>query len=200
MHSLLEWSARNEWRQPPAETIEAHAAAEGVAAGSLLDPVRAWLDSDLLRERVLAPGAAARAEVPLLLAIEDATLRGSIDLLVEREGQPPLVVDYKTDRLDGVSPAERAANYEVQRTIYALAVAEARDAAAVEVAYVFLERPGEPVLALLDDEAMVHGRAELAATIGQIRAGEFPVAPTEQRDWDLCEGCPALGRLCSGPL
>jgi len=200
VHALLEWSARNEWREPPAETIEAHAAAEGVGGESLLDPVRAWLGSGLLRERVLAPGVAARAEVPLLLAVEDAALRGSIDLLVEREGAPPLVVDYKTDRLDGVAPAQRAAKYEVQRTIYALAVAEARDAAAVEVAYVFLERPDEPVLTLLDGEAMVRGRAELEGTIGRIRAGEFPVAPTERRDWDLCEGCPALGTLCSGPF
>jgi ATP-dependent helicase/nuclease subunit A len=200
VHSLLEWSARNEWREPPAETIEAHATAEGVGTESLLDPVRAWLGSGLLRERVLAPGASTRAEVPLLLAVESATLRGSIDLLVEREGAPPLVVDYKTDRLDGASPAERAAKYEVQRTIYALAVAEARDAAAVDVAYVFLERPQEPVLTLLNGEAMIHARAELEATIGQIRTGEFPVAVAERRDWDLCEGCPALGRLCSGPL
>jgi ATP-dependent helicase/nuclease subunit A len=198
-HALLEWSARNGWREPPAEAVEAHAAGEGIAAESLLDPVRAWLGSDLLRERVLEPGASARAEAPLLLAVDGATLRGSIDLLVEREGAPPLVVDYKTDRLDGVAPAERAAKYEVQRTIYALAVAEARDAAEVEVAYVFLERPGEPVLALLDGEAMVHGRAELEATIDRIRAGEFPVATPEHRDWDLCEGCPALGGLCSGP-
>jgi ATP-dependent helicase/nuclease subunit A len=199
VHSLLEWSARNEWREPPAEVIEVHAAAEGVAAESLLDPVRAWLGSDLLREQILTPGAAVRAEVPLLLAVADATLRGSIDLLVEREGRPPLVVDYKTDRLGGASPAERAAKYEVQRTIYALAVAEARDAAAVEVAYVFLERPDEPVLSLIDGRAMVHGRAELEATIGRIRGGEFHVAPPERRDWDLCEGCPALGALCSGP-
>ena len=56
------------------------------------------------------------------------------------------------------------------------------------------------MLTLLDGEAMVQGRAELEATIGRIRTGEFPVAPAERRDWDLCEGCPALGWLCSGPL
>ena len=209
VHALLEWSARHGWREPSEELARQHAAAVRLeASGSiaeidsraLLVPVRAWLGSDLLRERVLAPGARARAEAPLLLAVDGATLRGSIDLLVEREGAPPLVVDYKTDRLDGAAPAERAAKYEVQRTIYALAVAEARDAAEVEVAYVFLERPDEPVRALLDGEAMVHGRAELEATIDRIRAGEFPVAPPERRDWDLCEGCPALGGLCAGPL
>lgn len=188
VHSLLEWSAANEWREP-----------EGDTEAELLAPVRAWLASSLLRERVQAPGVSSRAEVPLLLGVADTTLRGSIDLLVERDGAPPLVVDYKTDRLGDSSPAERATKYATQRTIYALAVAEARGAAAVEVAYVFLERPEEPVIELLDAEAMEQGREALAAVIARIGAGVFPVAAVEQRSWELCRGCPALGRLCSGP-
>ncbi len=188
VHSLLEWSAANEWREPEEET-----------EATLLAPVRAWLSSSLLRERVQAPGVSSRAEVPLLLGVADATLRGSIDLLVERDGAPPLVIDYKTDRLGGSSPAERATKYATQRTIYALAVAEARDVEEVEVAYVFLERPEEPVIELLGREAMEHGREALAAVIARIGAGEFPVAAVERRSWDLCRGCPALGRLCSGP-
>jgi len=188
VHELLEWSHANEWREP-----------EGEVAGELLAPVRAWLNSALLRERLRAPGASSRAEVPLLLRIENATLRGSIDLLVERGDEPPLVIDYKTDRLGGTAPAERAAKYATQRTIYALAVAEAREAPEVEVAYVFLERPDEPVLELLDREAIQLGHERLATTIGRIAAGEFPVAAVERRSWDLCGGCPALGRLCSGP-
>jgi ATP-dependent exoDNAse (exonuclease V) beta subunit len=203
VHSLLEWSQANEWREPSVELVESHAAAAGAEtgddAGGLLAPIRAWLGSDLLRERIHAPGAVSRAEVPLLLGIAGATLRGSIDLLVERDSAPPLVVDYKTDRLGGSSPAQRAAKYTAQRAIYALAVAEARDAAEIEVAYVFLERPEEPAIELLDGEAMVHGRAELETTIARIAAGEFPVAPTERRSWELCRGCPALGRLCQGP-
>jgi len=188
VHELLEWSHANEWREP-----------QGELADELLAPVRAWLGSELLRERVRAPGAATRAEAPLLLRIAGATLRGSIDLLVEREGEPPLVIDYKTDRLGGSAPAGRAAKYETQRTVYALAVAEARGGEAVEIAYVFLERPDEPVVELLDREAMQRGRERLEATIGRIGDGEFPVAPAQRRDWDLCNGCPALGRLCSGP-
>jgi hypothetical protein len=188
VHSLLEWSAANGWREPEEET-----------EASLLAPVRAWLNSSLLRERVRAPGVRSRAEVPLLLGVADATLRGSIDLLVEREGAPPLVIDYKTDRLGGSSPAERAGKYATQRTIYALAVAEARKVEEVEVAYVFLERPEEPAIELLDREEMERGREALATVIARIGAGEFPVAAVERRSWDLCRGCPALGRLCSGP-
>jgi ATP-dependent exoDNAse (exonuclease V) beta subunit len=204
VHSLLEWSQANDWREPAADMIRRHAVAAGLDPGDkveaeLLAPVRAWLGSALLRERVLADEASARAEVPLILGISGATLRGSIDLLVDRDGAPPLVVDYKTDRLSGVTPEQRAAKYATQRAVYALAVAEARDAAEVEVAYVFLERPDEPVVELLDGAAMVHGRAELETTIDRIAAGEFPVAGVERRSWDLCRGCPALGRLCKGP-
>jgi ATP-dependent helicase/nuclease subunit A len=204
VHALLEWSQANEWREPSVDLIGRHATAAGLDPENgietkLLAPVRAWLGSGLLHERVLATGAVSRAEVPLLLGVPGAVLRGSIDLLVEREGAPPLVVDYKTDRLGGSAPAERAARYGTQRGIYALAVAEARDAAEVEVAYVFLERPDDPVVELLDASAMERSRDELAAVIARIAAGEFPVAPVERRSWDLCRECPALGRLCSGP-
>ena len=84
--------------------------------------------------------------MPILVEVAGTVLRGSIDLLVEADGAPPLIVDYKTDRLDGAEPAELAGRYEIQQAIYALAVAEARGAPEVEVAYVFLERPEEPVV------------------------------------------------------
>jgi hypothetical protein len=135
----------------------------------------------------------------LLLGIGGNVLRGSIDLLVEREGAPPLVVDYKTDRLDGAGPAERAGKYEVQRSIYALAVAEALGVEEVEVAYVFLERPDEPATTVLGPAEMGAARGKLEETIARIKGSEFPVAAPEERDWSLCRGCPALKGLCSGP-
>ena len=160
--------------------------------------MRQWIGSPL-RERIASEATRVRAEVPLLLGLGGTVLRGSIDLLVEREGAPPLVIDYKTDRLDGAAPGERASHYEVQRSIYALAVAEALGAAEVEVAYVFLERPDEPALSVLTSAEMAAARAKLEQTIAQISRGEFPVATAEERDWSLCRGCPALKGLCSGP-
>jgi ATP-dependent exoDNAse (exonuclease V) beta subunit len=203
VHALLEWSEANGWREPSAELARRHAAAAGldgerVEVGELLEPIRAWLGSPLHAERIAA-AERVRAEVPILLGVGGTVLRGSIDLLVERPGAPPLVVDYKTDRLAGSSPAEHADRYVTQRSIYALAAAEATGAAEVEVAYVFLERPGEPVVSVLDRERMAAGRAELERAIARIHGGEFPVAPPERRDWALCKGCPALGNLCSGP-
>jgi len=203
VHALLEWSQANGWREPSAELAQLHAAAAGLDGealepADLLDPIRAWLGSPLLANRIAAADR-VRAEVPILLGVGGTVLRGSIDLLVERDGAPPLVVDYKTDRLDGSTPAEHAGRYSTQRSIYALAVAESLQVEEVEVAYVFLERPEDPVLTVLDGEAMASGRADLERAITQIHSGDFPVAPPDRRDWALCRGCPALGNLCSGP-
>jgi ATP-dependent helicase/nuclease subunit A len=204
VHALLEWSQRSGWREPPPDLVAAHAAAEGLDPDDaalregMLGTLRGWLGSRLLAERV-RPAAAVRAELPLLIEVEGSVLRGSIDLLAEREGAPPLVVDYKTDRLDGSTPAEHAARYATQRSIYALAVAEALGASEVEVAYVFLEGPDEPRIDLLGPAELEAARRGLAETIGRIAAAEFPVAPAETRDEELCRGCPARGRVCSGP-
>ena len=225
VHALLEWSQANGWAEPSEDLVLRHAVAAGVGMGTpspdtsrqrldveclerespsprlaeeLLDPVRQWIGSPL-QERIGVEAARARAEVPLLLGVGGTVLRGSIDLLVERESKPPLVVDYKTDRLNGADPADRARRYEVQRSIYALAVAEALNVPEVEVAYVFLERPDDPVVTIVGPAEMVAAREALEVAIAQISRGEFPVAPPEERSWDLCRGCPALKGLCSGP-
>ena len=202
VHALLEWSQAHGWAEPSAELARRHAAAAGLdprdtrLAAGLLEPVQGWLGSTLASE---IDAGAARAEVPILLGVGGTVLRGSIDLLVEREGEPPLVIDYKTDRLAGSDPAARADRYGTQRAIYALAVAESLGAPEVEVAYVFLERPNEPVRTRLGSAELAAGRERLATAIASIGSGEFPVAAVEDRSWDLCRGCPALRGLCSGP-
>jgi ATP-dependent helicase/nuclease subunit A len=202
VHALLEWSLVNGWTEPTAELARRHALAAGLElsageATELLGPVRDWLGSPLRAE--IGAAERVRAEVPILLGAGGTVLRGSIDLLVERDGAPPVVVDYKTDRLRGEDPAARAAHYEIQRSIYALAVEEGLGASEVEVAYVFLERADSPVHTLLTAADMDAGRARIDAAVAAISAGEFSPAPEPERTWDLCRGCPALGRLCSGP-
>jgi ATP-dependent helicase/nuclease subunit A len=203
VHALLEWSRAHGWREPDPELARRHALAAGLDPGpaeaaELLEPVRGWLSSPLLADRV-AGAARVRAEVPILLGVGGRLLRGSIDLLVEREEGAPLLVDYKTDRLGADAPAERAGRYATQRSIYALASAEALGAEQVDVAYVFLERPAEPALSHLGREEMAAARAELEAAVAGIEAAEFGPVDPARRSWALCRGCPALGRLCSGP-
>jgi len=175
VHALLEWSQANGWREPDAGLIRRVAASGEVGAEAnlpdeaLVAPVRAWLDSSFFAERV-RDAERSRVEVPLLVEVAGTVLRGSIDLLVEGGGAPPLIVDYKTDRLDGAAPAELAARYEIQQAIYALAVAEARGVDEVELAYVFLERVEEPVVLKWGAEELAAAQALLESEIH--RAGQ----------------------------
>jgi ATP-dependent exoDNAse (exonuclease V) beta subunit len=174
VHFLLEWSQANGWRVPSAELVRrVSASAEvgdpGLTEEALLAPFRAWLDSGFFAERV-RNAEHNRAEVPLLVEVAGTVLRGSIDLLVEENGSPPLIVDYKTDRVEGREVTELAARYEIQQAIYALAVAEARGVEEVELAYVFLERPEEPAVARWGAEEIAAGRSRIEAEIARVRA------------------------------
>jgi ATP-dependent helicase/nuclease subunit A len=172
VHALLEWSQANRWQAPSAELVRRISRSGEVGASelgeeALLAPFQAWLDSSLFTERV-RDARSSRAEVPLLIEIAGTVLRGSIDLLVEEDGKPPLIVDYKTDRVDGAQTAALVARYEIQQAIYALAVAEARGANEVELAYVFLERPEEPVVTRWGPSQLAAARCLLEDEISKI--------------------------------
>jgi ATP-dependent helicase/nuclease subunit A len=171
VHGLLEWSANHRWRLPPDEVLDRFAgvAAAEIDAEALRKPIAGWLASDLFGARVKP--ARTRAELPLLMRLEGTILRGSIDLLAEAEGAPPLIVDYKTDRTGGAPIADVAARYEIQQAIYALAVAEARGIEELELVYVFLERPGEPFTALWDRRQLDAGRRLLEREIACAQQG-----------------------------
>jgi ATP-dependent helicase/nuclease subunit A len=174
VHSLLEWSQANTWREPPRDLVSRHALAAGLDPVSpglgeeLLAPVRAWLACGFFAERVRQADR-SRAELPILLRVADTVLRGSIDLLVEPGAGPPLIVDYKTDRLDGADPADLVGRYETQRDVYALAVSESLRCAEVEVAYVFLEQPEQPVVQVLGAAEVQAGQGRLETAIDRIK-------------------------------
>ena len=129
VHAALEASARRSWAPPDGAELETILAREGLGGdGEARDRVEAlvegWLSSEL-RAELEASGARIRPEVPFVLGLGGAVVRGKIDLLAERP-EGPLVVDYKTDALRGADPAELAERYETQRDLYALAVHGAR--------------------------------------------------------------------------
>jgi hypothetical protein len=124
-------------------------------------------------------------------------IRGTIDLLVERPGRPPMFVDYKTDRVDPGSGPELSSAYAMQRLLYAAAIAEATGAGLVESAYCFLQAPGRPILGSHDSAAIAAGRAEIEERVARIRGGEF--SPTPSPGPSLCHSCPARARLCPHP-
>jgi hypothetical protein len=197
VHALLEWSARNGWRDPGAERAATSLREQGLEGSEAqteraLALVRAWLESPL-RERI--EGAEVEAEVPFVLSVRGTLVRGEIDLLVERPDGSTLVVDYKTDRLEGADPLEAAGRYEVQRDLYALAAA-ARGTP-VETAYVFLERPDAPATDRLEPEGLELARSRVEELLGDLASGSFEVTPEPHAA--LCHDCPARPRLCSYP-
>jgi ATP-dependent helicase/nuclease subunit A len=202
VHAALEAGARRSWELPTATELERIFAREGVAD----DPearervqalVAGWLESDLCEE-LASSGARLRPEVPFLLELGDAIVRGKIDLLADTP-DGPLVVDYKTDAVGDADPAQLAGRYETQRDLYALAVDRARggSTAVVRAAYCFLEAPERTVVEAYDEAGLRAAHERVVSLIQRIRAGDF--ARTERPHRSLCHGCPAAARLCGAP-
>ena len=193
VHAALEWSAARRWEVPEPALLERLLTREGLHRD---EEVRArverlvggWLGSPLLAE---LRGSEARAEVPFVVGIGGTVVRGQIDVLVPTPDGPPVVIDYKTDALDGRRPAELGDRYRAQREIYALAAGDERGAEAI---HVFLEAPDEPVRETFDVARIASARSRLEGLIEGMRSGEF--APTESPYEALCFGCPAAERLC----
>jgi ATP-dependent exoDNAse (exonuclease V) beta subunit len=195
VHALLEWSARNRWREPDADRVAKALREQGLDGSDeqvamALELTKAFLGSGL-REEI--GGASVSAEVPFVLTVAETLVRGSIDLLVERPDGSVLVVDYKTDRLGDRDPVETVSRYSVQRDLYALAAATR--GAPVETAYVFLERPDPPVRQRFDEAELETARGRIEAVLERLAAGRFDVTDRPHRA--LCLDCPARERLCS---
>ena len=104
--------------------------------------VEAFGESEI-RER-LAAARRVRTELPFVYSLDGVLVNGVVDVHAE-EDEGLLVVDYKSDPVEGLDlEAYCAERYATQRLVYALAALRS-GAERVEVSYVFLERPGEPV-------------------------------------------------------
>ena len=166
------------------------------AEGSELDRVAghidAYCESELARRIASLPGASP--ERPFAFEHDGVLLHGRLDVLWRR-GEDALVVDYKTNELDGLAPVQVVdAEYRLQRLVYALACL--RDGAGtVEVVYQFLERPDDVVSASFAAADAPDLEAELSAVVARIRSGTFAPTPSEF----ACSDCPALDLLCAGP-
>ncbi len=193
-HSLLEWSSEHGWGDPGEERAanalrEYGLEPDGEHVGRLLELVGGWLGSELQQRIASSP---SKPEAPFVLTMSGTTIRGSIDLLTE-DDDGPLVVDYKTDRLEGRDPEEVAARYRVQRELYALAAASR--GTPVQTAYVFLEEPDKPVTHRFEAKDLDEARERVEGLLARLRAGEFQI--TDRPHKTLCHDCPARERLCS---
>ena len=204
VHELLE---RLDFAQPVAPTTEevaerlgSYGADTGAAAvEDTLRFVTAFLDAPL-RERLAAAG---RVRQELAFAYELAPpaaggrsllVNGFVDVYAEEQDRV-LIVDYKTDSLEGTDPDSLAeAQYSIQRLIYALAALRS-GAPAVEVAYCFLEQPHAPARrewSAADAPALEQELLELAAGVIE---GRFE--PAAEPHLHLCAQCAGRPSLCS---
>jgi hypothetical protein len=211
VHDLLERLDLHDPRIPEADEVTAVAAARGVDPGpaeveDVRSLVAAFARSSLRRRLaaaprvrreapfafVLAPGGTASAADPAAPLVA-----GVVDAIAHEHDGGVLVVDYKTDRLEGLSPEELVRrDYATQRAVYALAALQG-GAARVEVAHVALERPGEPATAVYDATDVAALAERLLALADGILAGRHPVTAEPHRD--LCGDCPGRRSLCSHP-
>jgi ATP-dependent exoDNAse (exonuclease V) beta subunit len=197
VHRLLETIPLERPVAPPRHELDETVRAwYGTATAEDLDRVAslvaAYCASRLARRLASLPGA--RPERPFVFEHDGVLLHGRLDVLW-RDGDAALVVDYKSNVLDGAEPAEVVeAEYQVQRLVYALACL--RDGAAeVEVVYQFLERPEDVVSATFGREDLPRLEAELSEAIARIRSGDFRPTPGDL----VCADCPALDLVCAGP-
>jgi hypothetical protein len=156
-----------------------------------------------LRERIAA-SRRVRTELPFAFTLTPAD-GGGRSLLVNgvvdvhaAEGDATLIVDYKSDPLNGDDPrAVAREKYGTQRLVYALAGLRA-GAERVEVTHLFLERPGEPVVAAFEPGQADELERELLGVARGVVQPSFE--PTHHPHRELCFGCPAQPALCTwGP-
>jgi ATP-dependent helicase/nuclease subunit A len=206
VHELLE---RIDFRspEPPARAeIERQVEANMVRASEdelreIASLIEGFLSSDLFAR--LREAQRVQRELPFAYPLEPTGLGGR-SLLVNGVvdvhadfGDHLLVVDYKTDALEGRDPEEVCdEKYSGQRLVYALAALRS-GAAEVEVAYCFLERPDLVVSRRFGAAERERLEAELLDLAAGVISGSF--APTDSPHRELCQSCPGQPALCSWP-
>ena len=159
--------------------------------------LRRALDSGFAA-RLATTSRRARREYPFAFSLgpDEQLVTGVIDILVPEPDGGVLVVDYKSDRVDGEEDlaALVAREYAIQRLVYALAVL--RDGAPrVEIVHWFLHRPVQPIGASYTTADKPELEDRLAELARRARAHTFTVSKEPHRG--LCLTCPGRSGLCS---
>lgn len=157
----------------------------------IAEHVAAYCGSSVAQRVATLDGA--RPERPFAFEHDTVLVHGRLDLL-QRSDARALVVDYKTNRLNGADPSDLVeSEYAMQRMVYALACLRA-GATEVEVIYIFLERPDRAVSMSFGVAQIRELESSLSEAIARINAGVFTPTPSTFR----CATCPALDVVCAG--
>jgi ATP-dependent exoDNAse (exonuclease V) beta subunit len=204
VHELLERLDFARPAVPSPDDLASLADTHGVAltddeVADLRAMVERFLGSQLFTR--IAGAERVRAELPFAFTLDppgaggrSVLINGVVDVHA-REPEGLLVVDYKSDALDGRSPAEIvAADYTTQRLVYALAGLRAGERR-VEVVHCFLDSPDDPASATFDAADAQRLEEELLGLAAGVVEGRFE--PAAEPHWDLCADCPGRAALCS---
>jgi ATP-dependent helicase/nuclease subunit A len=205
VHALLE---RLDFRRPvrPTEAMIAEAseraglwtAPGGEDAAQVAELVERFAAGELCRRLGRATAVRREARFRFLLGEPGVLIGGVFDVIAREPGGRTLVVDYKSDRLEGADPQALAdRSYGTQRLVYALAALRA-GATEVEVVHTFLELPQRPAVATFTREEAPELEDRLTALARGVLERDFRVTDAPHRA--VCDGCPAEGGLCSWPL
>jgi hypothetical protein len=205
-HTLLEHIDLSAPSLPDPEQITAAAARHEaeLTPGDLTD-LTALVDGALHSETIqrLAAAQSVHAEEPFALALTGAEhahiplFTGFLDVRAIESDGTALIVDYKTDRLEGADPETvTETGYGVQRRLYALAALRA-GAPRAEVVHLYLEQPDRPATAVYTKADLQRLEDEIAARAEGVMGHRFSVAEHPHRE--LCATCPGRGGLCSWP-
>jgi len=206
VHQLLEGLDFRRPRAPREEDVAALIERNGAEVraeeiADLIDMVERFARSELCGR--LGAATRVRAELPFSFTVTPPRARGRrllVNGVVDVHASEPdrtLIVDYKSDPLEGREPADVVAEgYELQRLVYALAALRSGVGRA-EVAYVLLEHPHEPVSAVYEAGEDERLERELLGLARGIVDGRFE--PTTSPHRELCASCPGQPALCSWP-
>jgi hypothetical protein len=198
IHTLLE---RLNFRRPSPPDADAVTAATGGAvrdaqAEEIAELVRRFTASQTCAR--LGHASDVRREERFSFLLGQMLITGALDVLAREPEGRLLVVDYKSDRLEGRDPAHVVEReYMTQRLVYGLAALRT-GAQLAEVVHVFLEAPELPVATTFEVADLPRLEDELTELTAGVARREFVVAPDPHRA--ICSGCPAEGSLCKWPL
>ncbi|MCF8262205.1 MAG: UvrD-helicase domain-containing protein [Melioribacteraceae bacterium] len=113
-----------------------------------------------------------RNEFEIYRKLGDIYLYGIVDKLLIEENLIT-IVDYKTDKLKGESPAIKAENYKNQLTFYSFVLSSLFPKSDFRARLIFLEKPDDPVDFLLSKTDIKSFENDLKSAVENIRKSKY---------------------------
>ncbi len=174
------------------KALTAETAVDAPHAGSLIteiaSKIRAVLAAPLWRE--VAAGIETRTEFTVSCALGEDFLSGTMDRVYQDALGTWHLLDYKTDRVDAATAAQKANSYWPQLEFYALLIQKFFAAPSVTATLWFTSLLEEPVRRVFNVRDIAAFESEIRGIVGRIKAGDFSPSRVP------CKSCPFQPEGC----